>query len=142
MLPYKKQSQATVYYQRTRSIISIKSDIDCLWGWGGGSGSDSDYGEAPWAKIFGGGSIRARLSLSGAQVLIQFGAPLPAYTLKKRGGEYITKYIFVFVCKNIVQQHRSGKNLGVKNSTLILNAVSNLCILRIIFYIYLVIYTE
>ena len=39
---------------------------------------------------------------------------------------YITKYIFVFVCKNIVKQHGSGKNKGVKNSTVILNSVSNL----------------
>ena len=46
--------------------------------------------------------FRARLSQSGAQVLLQFGAPLPGYILKKGGVGYITKYIFVFVCKNIV----------------------------------------
>ena len=34
------------------------------------------------------GLARARLSQSGAQVLLQFGAPFPGYRLKKRGEVY------------------------------------------------------
>ena len=45
--------------------------------------------------------FRARLSQSGAQVLLQFGAPLPGYILKKRGEVYYEIHI-CFVCKNIV----------------------------------------
>ena len=58
--------------------------------------------------------VRARLSQSGAQVLLQFGAPLPGYTLKKGGGGILQNtYLFLFV-KISLQQHGSGNNKGVK----------------------------
>ena len=55
-------------------------------------------------------AARARLIQSGAQVLLQFGAPLPGYILKKGGGGILRNtYLFLYV-KILLQQHGSGKN--------------------------------
>ena len=57
---------------------------------------------------------RARLSQSDAQVLLQFGAPLPGYIFKKgKGGTLQNIYLFLFV-KLLLTQRGSGKNKGVK----------------------------